>query len=310
MRVELVENHTYLVNGDIASLSVTQLMKKHGLSPSYANVDIIKLNESAKYGTEVHRDIEIFVKNQDWIPETNEGYDFKVWYEQNVQEALAELPIGYDYKGMLIGGTCDILGNLKSGKRFIADHKTTTAIHRESVRWQLSLLDYFYRKFSKGLLNGMEFEWQGAEVFYCFHYKDGKLQNVIELQPIADTEIEKLLEAEYNNEKYEKTTLIITEELKMQIDRVECLLYEMQKEQEEIKKKATELRETLKAEMKRQGVVKFETDRVKISYKGEHKRASVNSRKLKEEYPFIYAKCVDQIDVKDSVEIKIKKETD
>lgn len=306
MRVEMVENHTYIVNGDIAGISVTQLLKKHGLSPSYKGVDIVKLNESAKYGTEVHKDIEIFVANNLWIPETNEGYDYKIWHEANVQEAIAELPIGFEYNGMILAGTCDLLGTLKSGERFIADHKTTKTIYKESVRWQLSLLDYMYRKLGKSRLNGMDFEWKGADKFLVFHYPDGNLKEVVELEPIEDKEIEKLILAEYNNEIYEKSTLIIAEDIKNQIDAVEFVLSELKKEQALMESKAKELRALLTEEMRKQKVLTFETERVKVSYKGAYNKLQVDSEKLKKEYPFVYSNVVKMVEVKDSIVIKIK----
>ena len=46
MIVEFEEkDHIYSVNGDIASISVTELLKKHGLSPNYDGVNKQALRE-------------------------------------------------------------------------------------------------------------------------------------------------------------------------------------------------------------------------------------------------------------------------
>ena len=49
MIVEFEEkDHIYSVNGDIATISVTELLKKHGLSPSYDGVNKTIMRESAE----------------------------------------------------------------------------------------------------------------------------------------------------------------------------------------------------------------------------------------------------------------------
>ena len=52
------QTHTYAVNGDIAHISVTELLAKHGLSPNYDGVDKATLTDAAEYGKTIHKDIE------------------------------------------------------------------------------------------------------------------------------------------------------------------------------------------------------------------------------------------------------------
>ena len=46
MKIELEEkNHTYFVDGEIASISITELLRKHGLAPDYGSVSKAKLSQ-------------------------------------------------------------------------------------------------------------------------------------------------------------------------------------------------------------------------------------------------------------------------
>ena len=71
MIVEFEEkDHIYSVNGDIASISVTELLKKHGLSPNYDGVNKQVLRESAEKGKDVHKDLENVLNEANYEPKT------------------------------------------------------------------------------------------------------------------------------------------------------------------------------------------------------------------------------------------------
>ena len=52
------KGHIYSINGEIASISVTELLTKHGLAPNYNGTSRAKLKESAEIGKAVHKDLE------------------------------------------------------------------------------------------------------------------------------------------------------------------------------------------------------------------------------------------------------------
>ena len=56
MQVDFEEkDHVYFVNGEIASISVTELLHKHGLAPNYGTTPKERLEASAQKGKEVHK---------------------------------------------------------------------------------------------------------------------------------------------------------------------------------------------------------------------------------------------------------------
>lgn len=303
MRIDFDEkNHIYRVDGDIAGISVTQLLHKHKLAPDYSGVSKTALKKAATKGKEIHKDIENYINNANCEPTTEEGKQFLEWASKNLDSAIAEQMFAADFNGMLIAGTADIVGFLKDGTPFIADHKTTAKFDREYVSWQVSLLDYLARKCNDTVINGKPFRWTGAKKFFCFHYADDGM-TVKELTPKTDTEVLALLDAEYHDKIYERHELSITDDLKDCVAKAESELCRIKAEYDAAKKTADNFRAQLVKEMERQGVYSFETDKVKITYVAPYDRMSVDSTKLRREFPSAYAACMKPTTIKASVRI-------
>lgn len=310
MQIELLEKtHTYLVNGDIASISVTELLAKHKLAPDYSDVKKEILKDKASKGKTVHKDIENILNSKAYTPTTPQGEQFLEWASKNLDCAVGEQPLALDFNGMIICGTCDIMGFTKDGNAFICDTKTTSKIYKDTVAWQVSLLDYMARNCGDDIINGKEFHWKGASKFLCHHYdlKENAFRE-IELEKVPDEEIEKLLNCEYNNEIYEQKVLVIDEDLKAQIEKAEVELKEIETAYKEAEKKAKELREQLCEAFRTQNVKSWESadKSILITYVCQTQRMSVDSTKLKKEFPRAYELCQKISTVKDSVQVKLR----
>lgn len=310
MRIEFEEKgHIYTVDGEIASLSITELLSKHGISPDYRGVSKATLKAKAKKGKEIHKDIEKFVNDKGYEPKTMEGKAFEEWAKENIDSAVAEFKCAFIYEGMIIAGALDLIGFTKDNCAFILDHKTTSKVHKESVAWQVSIGDYFLRQLSGRVINGNLFHWLGATKFICLHYVDGALKSV-ELEKIPDSEIERLIKCEYNNEKYERLSLVVDSELESQLVLAEQRLYEISLQEKEAKATAQKFRELLKAEMERQNILHYETTDglLKIAYVPTIEKTVVDNKALKEKYPQIYANCTKTQTQKSHIRIIIGEE--
>lgn len=312
MKIEFVEEgHTYIVDGEIASISVTELLHKHGLAPSYKGVSKKKLAEASEEGKSVHKDLENFTNKAGYEPTTPQGQNFKAWYKENVDCATAEQKLAYNYNGMIIAGTADEMGFLKDGSAFIGDHKNTASFDREYVSWQVSLNDYFARQLKGEKVNGKKIHWKGATKFYCFKYdkKTGEL-TVIELEKIRDEEIERLLECELKGEKYERRELVIEPELQVKFLQAEKALAEIEIAHKQAEATAKELRQMICDLCEKQKVYSWESPSglVRVSYVGENDTMIVDSSKLKKEFPQVWAKCQKLKHTKSYVRVKVKGE--
>lgn len=308
MIIEIDEKtHTYSVNGDIASISVTELLQKHGLSPDFSGVNKQVLRKKAEKGKGIHKDLENVLKTANYEPKTEQGKLFQTWVEENLDCGTAEQPLAYEYNGMIIAGTADIMGIMKNGDYLLADHKNTAKFEREYVAWQVSLLDYFARKLGKEKVNGKQLNWKGAKQFKCFHYDLKKsTMEVKKLDKVPDVEIERLIECEYNGEIYQRAVLVVENELVAKFEQAENFLKQKQEDFEIAKKEAELVREELRQLFERQGIKSWETPNLKVTYIYPTERISVDSAKLKANYPQVYSECQKLTQVRSSIRITFK----
>lgn len=303
--------HQYTVDGEIADISVTELLAKHGLSPNYSLVRKEKLDERSKVGKEVHKDLEDLLNKARYEPKTEQGKQFLDWVKKNVDCAVGEQKLALRYKdGLLICGTADVIGFMRDGFLFVGDHKNTSAFHREYVTWQVSLLDYIARQCSGTTINGNTFNWVGARDFYCFHYGKGGELKVYELEKIDDNEIERLLDCELKGERYLPQELVVDNELVADIEDLETQIAIMKNRLKETEERAEQQRAKLLQLFEEQQVLSWTSPsgNVRVSYVAPFERMGVDSKALKERYPTIYQEVLKPTKVKASLRINIKGE--
>lgn len=309
MNIEFQDKgHIYTVNGDIASISVTELLAKHGLAPDYSGVSKAKLKESANKGKSIHKDLENVLNEAHYEPTTEQGKQFKQWVAENLDCGVGEQLLGYEKDGMVIAGTADVMGITKDRALIIGDHKTTAKLNREYVSWQVSLLDYFARKLGDEKVNGKMLKWKGAKEFYCFHYdKDGKM-TVERLEKVEDSEIERLLDCEYNNTIYERSCLVIDAEFEKQYMQAEANFMAIEQQAKAAQDERDRLRGELLKLFEAQGIKSWDNGKVLVTYIPPTDRLSVDSKKLKDNYPTVYSECQKLTKVKSQIRVTIRGE--
>lgn len=314
MQVDFEEkDHVYFVNGEIASISVTELLHKHGLAPNYDGVSKERMEMSAEKGREVHKDLENVVNTPNYKPTTPQGKQFAEWVKENVDCGVGEQVIGYEQDGMIIAGTADLIGFTREGELFIADHKNTVQFQREYVSWQVSLLDYFFRQLKGEKINGKVLNWKGATKFWCLKYnpKTGDLTPK-ELKKVPDSEIVELLNKEYTNGKYQRKELVVDEELKERFLTAEDYLIKIEEEYKRATENAKKIREEMLKLFQSQNIKSWENadGTIKVTYVEQQDRVSVDSNKLKKDYPMAYEKCQKITKIKPQIRVKIKRENE
>ena len=283
------DTHEYFL-GDKKLISVTQLMQKHGLAPNYGDVPSEVLRAKAERGSLVHKEIEEYIKEGN-IGFTNELIEF---INADKGEVLkSEFKVNND----IVAGTVDLL-LYKNNEYIIADLKTTSELHIDAVSWQLTIYAYLL-----GQINPMIKVTKGQ----AFHFnKDGKL-NIVDIVLKPFEEIERLMECERNNEKFELKKIASDEQL-MQLLEVESLIKSIEEKKKKAEEQAKELRAELMKAMEANGVKSFENDLIRITYVAPSTRQSIDSAKLKKEQPTIYASYLKSSEVKASLRITLKEE--
>lgn len=272
------ETHTYYLNGK-PLISVTQLLRKHGLAPDYSGIDEETLNRAAERGTLIHKEIEDYVTKGEvgFTPELvsfikefeKTGYDF----------AASEIAVHND----VCAGTIDlfIASNPPEGRYTFIDFKTTSSLHIESVSWQLSLYAYLYR------LSDERYFSVDTKLQAWHFQSDGSLKVVdIPMQPID--EIERLLECERTGKTYTRNLDgIVTDAQVAEIEYAESIIAEAERQKKDAEARLAEIKAALQAEMEKRGIKSFETDRLKLTYILPGERTTIDSARLKKELPDI-----------------------
>ncbi len=285
------EKHEYTL-GNRTLISVTQLMRKHGLAPDYSNVDETVLRAKAERGTLIHKEIEDYIKTGE-IGWSNEVLSFMDYVKDNKVNILSsELMVNND----IVAGTIDLILDDK-GQPVIADIKTTYQVHKESVSWQLSIYLFLY-VVDKGI-NYNEFEGQ------CYHFdKEGQLEVLdIPLKPF--TEVASLMQCEREGKTY-KQELKVENDTLLQLEDVENIIKYHEEQLKQAKAKEEEMRNALMQAMEENSIKTYETDKLKITYVEATTRSTVDSVRLKKEMPDIADKYTKVSNVKATLKITLK----
>jgi len=285
------KNHTYTLikeNGEKYDLvSVTTLLKKHGITPDYSNVNENVLEAKAERGSVIHEELEQYI-NHKQIGFTGELEQFiEACKAKNILPSKSEFMVWNDE----IAGTVDVAGII-DGQTFLGDFKTTTTLHREAVAWQLSLYAYLLNeKFDKLL---------------CIHFPDAETCKIVEIQPIPTEEIERLLECERNCELYQKKTLELDTVSCEKIITIQQELKSLDDRKKELEQTESELKKMLIEKMEETGVKSIDNDYFKITYIAPSTRETLDAAKLKKEMPEVASQYVKTTAIKASVRITLK----
>ena len=282
------QTHTYTLDGKDL-ISVTQILAKHGLSPNYNGVDEDTLKASAERGTLIHKEIENYIKKGE-IGFTDECAEFVSYVREN---NIAIMGSEVTFHNDIVAGTCDLIINSQKGYLIVADIKTTSTLHKDSVAWQLSL--YAYLSGNKTMNHGQ-----------AFHFsKDGLKVVDIELKPVE--EVEKLLECERKGEIYKQELVIEGFEL-AKFYEAEQIIVKAKEEQKRAEETQKEVYNAILKAMEEQGVKTYETDTMKIIYVAPTTRVTLDTARLKKENPLMAKAYEKETETKASLRITLKGE--
>lgn len=287
-------DHTYWL-GDKQLISVTQLIKKHGLSTDYSCINKKVLNKKSDRGSLIHKEIEEYIITG-IMGFTTELEDYiRISNELEITPINAEQIVNND----IIAGTVDLQATRLKQElpcngfiKILVDFKTGTTINKEACRWQLSLYER---------LIGEQFD-----ELYIFHL--GEKSKAIKVDRIPADELDKLIECERNGEIYAKREMVLAQDLLVEIKKVEQYIKDIDTQKKEAEATSEALKATLMEAMASQGIKSYETldKSMQITYIEPTTRESIDSTRLKKELPDIAKKYLKVSNVKASVRITLR----
>ena len=282
--------HKYTVDGKEV-ISVTQLLQKHKITPSYDAVDKELLRVASERGTLIHEEVENWIENNEtgFTEEFERICDFLFESADGNTKILSEQMVAND----VVAGRFDVL--FTHGKKLVlADIKTGSTKHVYGWTWQLSLYKYLYEK-----MYG-----QKIEYLMVLWARNG-VMDVIHCEYVGDEKIENLLEAEREGRLISDVDLGVSEE---ELEELQELMQDIKSKEEELnllKEKVDKVEGILYDTMGKEGVKTVDRGKLKITYVAPSCRTSVDSKKLEKEDPETYKKYVKTTTVAGSIKITL-----
>lgn len=299
------KEHKYDLNGKELS-GVTPIV--HWLFPeTYANIPESIRMAAADYGTMVHAACEL----SDLLGIT-ESDSVKAYQELKKANGLTTIANEYLVSDeALIASSIDVVCS-EEGKDddALVDIKTTSKVLQHHLAVQLSIYAWLY-------------EWQTERTvgsLYCMWLPKERYGQpaLIPVQRIG-RDVCQLIVKEYffNNDDNTKARQALTdaglrfevekkaEEMPAQYADVIEEVISIENQLKAMKEREKALKEGLLELMRSEGVKKWQSDALTLTYIAPTKRTAVDSTKLKKEYPDVYAECLRESNVSDSIKITI-----
>ena len=291
MEIKFDENlHKYTVDGKEV-ISVTQLLQKHRITPSYDSVDKELLRVASERGTLIHEEVEKWIKEGDngFTEESEKICDYLFERADEKSKIISEQMVAND----IVAGRFDVLYT-HAKKLVLTDIKTGNTKHLFGWSWQLSLYKYLYEKMYGKEIDSLQILWA----------KNGGM-TVIHCDYVGDEKIENLLNAEREGRLISDVDLGVSEE---ELEDLTELMEEIKAKEDELKllkDMVDSVKTVLYGTMEKEGIKTVDRGNLKITYVAPSCRTSVDSKKLEKEEPEIYKKYVKTTTVAGSIKITL-----
>lgn len=299
--------HTYTLEG--VRLSGVTAIVKWMFPDTYKDIPQSVLEKAAEHGSLVHKKCEQY-DNCGFGDDLQEVREYVRLKAENGLTTLENEYLVDDGKD--IASSIDVVFDKdESGMYALADIKTTSKIHKDNVMLQLSIYAYLFEKCNKGKKVGRLFViWLPKEQY-------GKAE-LMELKRIGSADCKKIVKAYVAKEdatpyreKYfggvEASTEIepIEEAMPANLKDAEDEIIKIETQLKQMEERKKELKEGLYELMVQHNVKKWQSKRLQIIRKLESTRESIDTAKVKKQYPEVYAECLKTSKVKGSITINI-----
>lgn len=301
--------HTYTLNG--VRLSGVTAIVKWMFPETYKDIPQSVLEKAAAHGTQVHMKCELYdsLGIGDDMPEVLDYIRLKE--EQGLTTLVSEYLVD---DGAHISSSIDKVFNADESCCYpLADLKTTSKVHNDNVTLQLSIYAYLFELNNPGLKAGR---------LMCFwlpkkQYGDAAVIDLRRIPTEGCKEIisaylakedaapcrEKWFGAEGTSasmeiEPIEEALPVELKDAEDEIIKIETAVKELEAKKEELKKGLYDL-------MVKHNVKKWQSKRLQLIRKLDGTRETLDSAKVKKNYPEVYQDCKKISAVKGSLTIKV-----
>ena len=280
--------HVYTASDGHTLIGVTELMKRHGLSPDYGGISKDVLEKAAARGTAIHQLLQDYDDGKAVIEDEN----LKAYKALGLKVHCSEYLVS---DNEIVATFIDkVLDDCS-----LADVKSTSTVHRRPLEWQLSIGAYLF-----------ELQNPGKKVphLYCIHVRDGKAK-LIEVSRIPNEAVERLLECErcgvvYSDNPVPADAALALEEqavvLAEQLDQIARLKLAIK----ETEQASAELQQRLYDYMTENNLDEMACELGTFVRKAPYTKKALDSTRLKKEKPELYEQYLKESEIKGSITFK------
>lgn len=280
--------HVYTASDGHTLIGVTELMKRHGLSPDYGGISKDVLEKAAARGTAIHQLLQDYDDGKAVIEDEN----LKAYKALGLKVHCSEYLVS---DNEIVATFIDkVLDDCS-----LADVKSTSTVHRRPLEWQLSIGAYLF-----------ELQNPGKKVphLYCIHVRDGKAK-LIEVNRIPDEAVERLLECErcgvvYSDNPAPADAALALEEqavvLAEQLDQIARLKLAIK----ETEQASAELQQRLYDYMTENNLDEMACELGTFVRKAPYTKKALDSARLKKEKPELYEQYLKESEINGSITFK------
>ncbi len=293
-------SHSYLLDGDVLLMGCTELMAKHNLSADYSGIRKEVLDNAARVGTELHREIQNYLSG-DAIFASELVDEVK---GLNLKFVAAEYLVS---DNRTVASSIDLVCEGSApDKAILIDIKSTEKYHRRALEWQLG----GYREMFEGQNPGIK-----VEALFCLHVdkKTRTLRGFYPVEGVTSEEWNALLDAERNGLLYIDENSIpdvedaLTEKESASLTENASKIAELEATLKLLKEADEKVRAKLLAYMEDKGLTEMSCPAGKFTRKAAYTQTRVDSKALESKFPAVYAKVIKTVSVKSSLSFKPNK---
>ena len=285
------EAHRYFLNG-VELSGITGLLHKHIFPQMYADIPQFVLDRAAERGTMIHESIELLDAGFAPAESTPELESYKRIKAENGLSTVANEYLVTDKEHFASG--IDLVLSDKEDNVILADIKTTSVLNKEYVRWQLSIYSYLFELQNPDLK---------VSKLYALWLR-GDNSEFAEVERIDTATIKDLLLCEVDGKKFVNTLANVDSQVPAEIKNAELAVYTLNTQIKELTEKKKQLSEGLLKLMQDNDIKTYKGEQITQSRKPASTREDIDKKKLKEEYPEVYAACVKTTNISESLQIR------
>ena len=296
-------SHSYLLDDSVLLMGVTELMKKHGLSPDYGDIPESVLRKAAEEGTAIHREIQNYE-----LGETMFASDLIDEYKEVITRAGLRF-VAAEYQVTdheLVASAIDMVYEVVGGV-VLADIKTTQKYHRRALEFQLGIYRYLFEKLNPEIkVVGCKCRW--------IDKKTKRIKDLIDVASVSQEEVEALLKCEREGLIYvdENDTPDLSEALSPEdaqlLTEHASKIAELETTLKVLKEADEAIRAKLLDYMESNNIDSISCPGGTFTRRKATTKTTVDSKLLQEKYPAVYSKVLKTSAVKGSITYKPTKE--